>query len=101
MWYINIWYSPYDIVYIIKSKVYFVEEATDHKVQKGWALKCDLISHMIKNSFLTGCSQVQPGASSNPTLTKCHFVPRLRVSRNLFSSSFHVYVNYFLKVFET
>ena len=28
-------YSLYDIVYIIKSKVYFVEEATDHKVQKG------------------------------------------------------------------
>ena len=53
-----------------------------HKV-KGWVLKCDLMSHMIKNSFVTGYSQVQPGASSNSTRTKCYFVPRYKGFKKL------------------
>ena len=41
------------------------------------------MSRMIKNSFVTGYSQVQPGASSNSTRTKCHFVPRYKGFKKL------------------
>ena len=56
---------------------------------------------MIKNSFVTGILRFNLELLQILLEQSVILYLGIRVSRNLFSSSFNVYVNYFLKVFET